>query len=218
MIRLVFAILLTCGICHALDVRFLAWDDDVAARQIVALSGSSGTEISGLHPLKRTEAVSMTPAEGELAFNTPDKLTDEGKAAEMKVALGDGIKRPLVILLPDPKAPTGLRGFALNDNTDAFAWGSYRIINATPKVLNLAMGKHRLRLPTGWKAVDVKGDDEESYPIWMATADNPQETLYTNVWPSGSDIRRLVFIVPGTDPRLGPLALKIIPEDRRALE
>lgn len=217
MTRFVSVFLLLCGVSQAINVRFLAWDDAVAAREIVAQSGSSGSEISNLHPLKRTETVRMTPVEGFLVLTTPDKPTEEGKAAEMKVALSESISRPLVVLLPDPKAPTGLRGFALNDNSDAFEWGAYRIINATPKVLNLALGKHRLRLPTGWKAVDVKGDGEASLPVWVSAADKPDEALYTNSWPSSTDVRRLVFIMPGTDPRLGPLAFKIIPEDRRNL-
>ncbi|MBB5353185.1 hypothetical protein HNR46_003439 [Haloferula luteola] len=218
MIRPLLLLLLVCGVSQAINVRFLAWDETVAAREIVAASGATGgKEITALHPLKRTDAVSMTAVDGKLILRTPDKTGPDDKPAEMAVPLPETVTRPLVVLLPDAKSPTGLRGFALNDSTQGFAWGTYRMINATPKELNLAFGKKRLRLPTGWKAVDVETSGEGSESVWMSTADNPNKALYTNVWSTSPEIRRLVFIVPGTDPRLGPLALKIIPEDRRNL-
>ncbi len=218
MLRLLLTLLFLSGTSHALTVRFLAWDDAVATRKVVAASvGSAGQEIRNLHPLKRSDPVSMTPVEGALILQTPDRASEGDKPAEMTVSLPSSIKQPLVILMPDPRAPTGLRGFALNDSPEGFAWGSYRMINATPKPLNLAFGKKRLRLPTGWKVVDIDTDGEGSQSIWMSTADQPDKPLYTNVWETSPHIRRLVFIVPGTDARLGPLGLKIIPEDRRTV-
>ncbi|MBB5353187.1 hypothetical protein HNR46_003441 [Haloferula luteola] len=216
MTRLLFALLFVGGVARALDVRFLAWDDQVAAREVVASSGKSGGKsIADLHPLKRTEAVSVTPVEGQLLLRTPDRTVEDDKPAEMSVALPEAFHRPLVILLPDPKSPTGLRGFALNDSPEGFTWGTFRMVNATPKPLNLIFGKKRLRLPTGWKPVDVDPDGETSLPVGLALSEDPSTPLYTSRWSASPDIRRLVFIMPGTDPRLGPLAMKIIPEDRR---
>ena len=45
--------------------------------------------------------------------------------------------------------------------------------------------------------------------------DQTDRAIYSAVWEYDSELRMLVFLVPGDDPRLGPVGMKMIPEDRR---
>jgi len=201
----------------AVDVRFLAWDEAIAARQVAVADGEKATEIKDLHPLQRTEAIRTTAAEGIVTVRALDKKSPEGKPLDVAVKISPSMAKPLILLLPDAKAPGGLRGFAIEDDSSSFPWGSFRILNATGKVLNMALGSERKQLPAGWQPVDMKPAGDKPVPVWVSTAESPKNPLYTSVWKPDADLRRLVIVVPGTDPRLGPLALKVIPEDRRTL-
>lgn len=201
----------------AVDVRFLAWDQDIAARQVAVADGEKQTEIKNLHPLQRTEAIGTTAAEGIVRVRSLDKKSPEGKPLELQVTVGGGMTKPLILLLPDAKAPTGLRGFAIEDDSGSFPWGSFRILNATGKPMAMGFGNQRKQLPAGWQPIDVKPADTKAAPVWFAAAGDPKTHLYSAVWKPDADIRRLVIVVPGTEARLGPLALKVIPEDRKSL-
>ena len=201
----------------AVDVRFLAWDQDIAARQVAVADGEKQTEIKNLHPLQRTEAIKTTAAEGIVSVRSLDKKSPEGKALELQVKIGGNMSTPLILLLPDSKAPTGLRGFAIEDDSTSFPWGSFRVLNATGKAMQMGFGAQRKQLPAGWQPVDVKPEGNKAAPVWFAAPGNPKTPLYSAVWKPDPDIRRLVIVVPGTEARLGPLALKVIPEDRKSL-
>ena len=45
--------------------------------------------------------------------------------------------------------------------------------------------------------------------------DQPEQPFYSAMWEHNTFQRMLVFLVPGEDARLGPVAIKAIPEDRR---
>ncbi|QJE98801.1 hypothetical protein [Luteolibacter luteus] len=198
----------------AVDVRFLAWDEAIAARQVAVADGEKVTDIKNLHPLQRTEAIGTTAAEGNIAVRALDKKSPEGKPLDLAVKIG-GMTKPLILLLPDAKAPTGLRGYAIEDDSSSFAWGSFRVLNATGKVLNMALGSERKQLPATWQPVDMKPGGDKPVSVVVLSPDAPKAPLYSGVWKPEPDVRRLVIVVPGTDVRLGPLALKVIPEDRR---
>lgn len=201
----------------ALEVRFLAWDEEIAVRKVAVMEGDKAHEIKGLHPLQRTDELGSKLVGGTLTVRALDRKSAEGKVLDLPVKVGTGMTHPLILLLPDQKAPTGLRGFAIEDDSASFPWGSFRILNATGKALSMGMGEERKQLPAGWQPVDLKPAGDKPLPVWFATAEAPKAPLYTGVWKPEGDIRRLVILVPGTEARLGPLALKVIPEDRRSL-
>jgi hypothetical protein len=89
----------------AVDVRFLAWDEAIAARQVAVADGEKTTEIKNLHPLQRTEAIGTTASEGIVTVRALDKKSPEGKPLDVAVKLGGSMTKPLIILLPDAKAP-----------------------------------------------------------------------------------------------------------------
>ncbi len=210
--------LLAASSLHALPFRFLAWDEDVAARKLAVVKGGDSALIEHLHPLQRTGAVDAAPGEGgQVVLRALDRKDDQGKEIDFPVKIGAGISRPLVLLLPDARAASGIRGFAIEDSDAAFPWGTFRILNATGKPLAIALGNERKTLPAGWVPVDLKPAGEKPVPVMVVSPAAPGQALYSSVWKPDANLRRLVIVVPGTDTRLGPLALKVIPEDRQDL-
>jgi hypothetical protein len=201
----------------AIEVRFLAWDDEVAAREIALIDGGREKCLKHLHPLQRTDGMSSKPVAGALTLRALDRKDVTGKPVIFTVKVDKLIDQPLVLLLPDPKTPSGLIGLAIDDSTAAFPWGTFRVLNATGKALGIGLGTQRKSLPAGWKPVDLLPAGDVPLPVILVTSSEPAQPLYTSVWKPDSDLRRLVIVIPGTEPRLGPLALKVIPEDRRAL-
>ena len=201
----------------ALEVRFLAWDEQVAARPIAVPGGQGESAIKGLHPLQRSEGLEVIPAAGAIMLRALDRQDAAGKPVDFAVKMPGDLTRPLVLLLPDSKAAGGLRGHAIEDDSDSFSWGTFRFINATGKSLEVTFGTTRKPLPPGWQPVDLRPGGESALPVSLSATESPKTPLYTGVWKPENEVRRLVFVVPGTEPRLGPLALKVILEDRRAL-
>jgi len=216
-----------CGLCSlvlafsgsllAVDVHFLAWDEAIAAREVAVAEGEKESKIENLHPLQRTGPISTSVPEGIVTVRALDKKGPDGKPLDLPVKVGTAMSKPLILLLPDAKSPTGLRGYAIEDDSASFPWGSFRMLNATGKVLNMGLGSERKQLPANWQHVDLRPSGNKPLPVWFATPEAPKDALYTSVWKPDPEMRRLVILLPGSDPRFGPLALKVIPEDRSSL-
>ncbi len=214
------AVAILCGLlatASAAEVRFLAWDEEIATRELAVLADAGTKPVARLHPLQRTDAIEVAPANGVIRLRALDRKIAGGKPLDFPVTLEAGMTHPLVLLLPDPKAPSGLRGLAIEDSATVFPWGTFRLLNATGKSLACAIGKDKRMLPAGWKPIDVPAAGDSPLPVWFALPVEPVKPLYTAVWKPDENLRRLVILAPGNDPRLGPLAVKVILEDRRGL-
>lgn len=199
---------------HAADVRILAWDDEVAARRLAWMQGEEAESISDLHSLKRSKAYAG-PAEGTpVLIRAVDRPAPEGRpAAELQCSVGADIRRPLLLLLPDPKAPSGLRGLVVEDDPTSFGWGTMRFFNTTGEGLVVQCDKTAVRVPAGWKPVDINpGGRPRNVGIRIALAKSMDVPAYSSVWDHRDDTRSLVFILRGGDARLGSLTLKAVPE------
>jgi hypothetical protein len=203
----------------AVPLRFLAWDDAIAARKIGLLNSGGLAELQNLHPQKRTAPADGTGSkESPLRLVALDRKDAEGTPAVLDIKLTADMKSPLVIILPDAKHATGLRTFVIEDNTASFSWGSLRFINATGKDLLVRQDKTVKSLPDKWAPVDLKpGGDARNMAMQIAAREDLNTILYSAVWEHNPDLRKLIFIIPGTDARTGPVEFKIIPEDRRAI-
>jgi hypothetical protein len=202
----------------ATSARVLAWDSEVAARKLALASGGTAAEIVHMHPEKRSPVIRLK-GEGPVMLRTLDKNNAEGKPLERACAIPEGMNRPLLVLMPDKEDPTGLRVVVFNDDPAGFAWGSYRFLNATPKELVVQLEKKAVKVPTGWKAVDLDlGGETRGVGARVALTESIEKPLYSAVWEYNPGIRILCFIVPSTDPRLGPVTMKAIPEDKRTVE
>lgn len=203
---------------HAIPIRVLAWDDVVAARKL-AISDSKGLVIIGdMHPSKRTKAYHVAAEEKPTFILALDKNDSDGKPAASAIIIPQGTKQPLLLVLPDAKAASGIRLLVLEDAVANFPWGAFRFINACGKPLAFSYDKKVVVLPVSWNPVVVNpGGGNRNLETQMFCMDQPKRPIYSAVWEQQQDVRTLIFVVPGEDPRLGPVAMKMISEDRRVL-
>lgn len=215
---ILIGILTTFNSLHATPIRFLSWDDPIAARKIRFVNGKGATEINDLHPQKRSKAINWTSGEVPPVLVALDRTSADGKPVTAPIKLTSDLKAPLVLILPDPAHPSGLRCFVIDDDSGSFGWGTFRFINATGKELLVRNDKVTKSLPNTWKAVDLNpGGASRNMGIQLAARDKLTAILYSAVWEYDPDVRKLIIVVPGADAQSGALDLKIIPEDRRSV-
>lgn len=203
---------------HALPIKFLAWDDSIVGRKIAFTTGMEAAEIQDLHPHKRSKTFTWTGGEAPPALVALDRSAPDGKPVTIPLKFAAGLKSPLVLILPDPQHPTGLRGFVIEDEAGSFAWGTLRFINATGQEILVRIDKEVKTLPQTWKPVDsIPGGAKRNIGIQMASRTDLNAVLYSSVWEHDPDVRKLIIVVPGTAADSGAVDLKIIPEDRRSV-
>ena len=211
-----FTTLLLCQALQALPLRVLAWDDAIAARKLAITDSKGLVTIEAMHPSKRTKIYHVTAGDKPIWIQALDKTDKDGKPAVSEIRIPPGTKLALLLLLPDAKATTGLRLLVLDDDAANFAWGSFRFINACGKKLAIVFEKKGTPLPASWTPVAVNpGGDNRNMEVELFFFEQPAVPVYTAVWEQQQDVRTLIFIVPGEDPRQGPVAMKMITEDRR---
>jgi len=217
---LLFGLIALHGTLLAAPLRFLAWDADVAARKVGVKNGKDVVELKGLHPGQRTKAIQAAgTAEAPLQLLALDRLSADGKPTAADIKVPGDMKSPLVLIIPDPKHPSGLRTFVVEDNPGNFKWGTVRLLNATGKVLMMKHDKEVVTLPAAWTPVDLNpGGAERNVGVQLALKDNPKALIYSAVWEHDPAVRKLVFIVPGADVTTGVVDFKVVPEDRRVAE
>jgi hypothetical protein len=172
-----------------------------------------------MHPSKRTRTLSFKP-EAPMVIRALDRPPGaDGKPIDRACPIPATVKFPLIVILPDPEHPTGIRLLVVDDNPAGFRWGAYRFLNASPKELVVQMEQKAIRVPTGWKPVDLDlGGETRGIGARIALSESIEKPLYSAVWEYDTDVRILCFLVPGTDPRLSPVDFKAIPENRRVHE
>jgi hypothetical protein len=199
----------------AIPIRVLAWDDQVASMRIAFVGASGNQEIQAMHPAKRTKTYEVAAGDDGLAIEVIGKKTGDGKPCREKLIIPDNSKRPLVLVLPDGKSVSGIRLHVIEDDESNFPWGSTRLVNATGRKLVFVAEKKAVEVPATWAPVMVDpGGSERNMEVRLFFRENREKSFYSAVWQYARDIRTLVFLVPGTDARLGPVAMKMIPENR----
>ena len=220
MIRLLFFLSLSfTSITIAAPPRVLAWDDDIAGRKLALVSSSDLVPITGMHPSKRTTSLRLKGV-APFAIRAMDKSpAADGKPIQIEIALPPTIKNPLILLMPDASHATGLRPLVIEDSPEGFHWGMYRFLNATPKELTVQLEQKAVRVPAGWKPVDIDlGGETRGFGVSIALTDALDKPLYSAVWEYDKNARTLCILVVGTDARNSPVGLKAIPEDKLSVE
>jgi hypothetical protein len=219
-VRLHAVIVITLMLCqslHAIPLRVLAWNDEIAGRKLAIIDAKSSVTIAAMHPSKRTKPYHVTAEDKPVVIQALDRTDKDGKPAASQILIPQGTKQPLLLLLPDEKAATGLRLYVIDDDTADFPWGGIRFINASGKKLAFVFEKKTVILPASWTPVSVNpGGVSRNMETQLFIFDQPAVPVYSAIWEQQQDVRMLIFIVPGEDPRLGPVAMKMISEDRRA--
>ena len=189
----------------------------MATRKLGLKSGETVVEVKDLHPLKRSKAINATGQAPMLV--ALDKKDAQGKPVAVEIKVPGDLKAPLVLIIPDPKHPTGVRPHVIDDNTANFKWGTVRVLNATGKVALMKVDTKVAELPSNWSPVDIDpGGAARNVSVQAALKDKPADVLYSAVWEHSPDIRELVIVVPGTNVRTGALDFKVIPENRKIAE
>ncbi|BCX48850.1 hypothetical protein HAHE_27580 [Haloferula helveola] len=198
--------------------RVLVWDDSVASRELALARGREQVELSNLHPSKRSEPIRLKGT-GPIFLRALDRNSEDEGPVQRECAISESLAHPLLLLMPDEKDATGIRVVVFEDDPSGFQWGSYRFLNATPKTLALRLEDRAEKIPGGWKPVDIRLTGEtRGIGVMIAPLENLKRPHYSAVWEHEPETRTLCFIVPGTDPRLGPIAIKAVPQSRKSFE
>ena len=213
------AILCPTGIVCAASVRFVPFNEEVAALKIAVKDAKKTITLKDLNPLKRSTAYPCTIGETPLQLVALDRKTLDGKPESVAISLTPNIKSPLVLILPDPQHPSGLRAIAIDDSTAVFSWGSIRFLNTTGNPLTIRYGTDLKPLPEGDKLVDIKPNGPaRRIGVQVSLEEKPDEILYSAVWEHDPQVRKLIFVLPGTNPQTKAVDLKVIPDDQRIKE
>lgn len=199
----------------AMPIRVLAWDDQVASMRIALVDAAGSREVESMHPSKRTKTYQVSSGEEGVSVEVIGKKRADGKPCREKLLIPEHSKRPLLLVLPDEKSESGIRLHVIEDDENGFPWGSTRFVNATGRKLVFAAEKKAVEIPSSWEPVMLNlGGAERNIEVRLFFRENREKSFYSAVWQYAKDIRTLVFLVPGEDPRLGPVAMKMIPENR----
>jgi|GEM_PF-1238446 len=218
-VRCALALVSATTLAHAAPLRALAWDEDIAARDLALVSGALSAKLQDLHPTKRTGPLPVKRSAAMFIRALDKPALPDNQPCQIACNVPESLTHPLIVLLPDDDHPTGLRILVVDDNPAGFKWGSHRFINTTPKPLLIRLENRVVNIPSGWKPVDVSLEGgTRGIPVLIALEEDSDKPLYSAVWEHNTDVRTLCFLVPGTDARESPVAFKSIPEDRLVLE
>jgi hypothetical protein len=215
---LLFALVFCCQL-HAIPIRVLAWDHEIAAMKLAIGDSKGSRPIEAMHPSRRTKAYQLVPGDKPLVIEALDRKGPDGKPCTSEIKIAEGIKQPLLVILPDAKAATGLRLFVLEDDALNFNWGSFRFINATSRSLVYSCEKKFVAIPPSWNPVQaMPGGEARNMEVKFYFLEDSSQPFSSSIWEHDPDERMLIFFVPTEDPRLGPIAMKMIPENRKLAE
>ena len=209
------AFVFTCLPAIGISLRILPWDDETAERKLSIAYGTTIVETGYLHPSARSQEIKLPEETANLRLEANDRKAEDGKPESVRINLPAGIKKPLLLILPDKKAKTGVRTLVIEDDQSAFRWGTIRLINVTPQPLVFRWEKKAKAVPAGWKPVNISPEGKSrNLEVFLYLKDDLKKHLYSAVWEHRTDMRQLVFMVPSTDTSLGPVEFKFVPEIR----
>lgn len=223
MSRIYKTLLVTClmaafgfsGSLRAASVRFLPLDEEIAARKLSFRGAKKAVKIKDLSAQKRSAPYSFASGKTSLELVVLDREGANGKPTTLAIALPPKIASPLILILSDPTAPTGLRAIAVEDSGAGFPWGSLRLVNTTGTPLSFSYGGEIKQVSETNAALDiVPGGVGHNMGVQLFRQEDPKAVLYSAVWEHDPNIRKLIFILSGADSQ--SLVLKIIPEDKRS--
>lgn len=215
-LAVLFSALFSCGPLHAISIRVLAWDGEIAAMRLAIGDSKGSNPIEAMHPSRRTRIYQVIAGEKPLVIESLDRKGPDGKPCTSEIKIAEGVKQPLLVILPDAKATTGIRLFVLEDDASNFAWGSFRFINATGRQLVYVCEKKIVAIPPSWNPVQAEpGGEARNMEVKFYFREDSSQPFSSSIWEHDPDERMLVFLVPGEDPRQGPVAMKMIPENRK---
>ncbi|MEO5913491.1 MAG: hypothetical protein ABIS50_04610 [Luteolibacter sp.] len=201
---------------QAIPIRVLAWDSEVAAMHLAIRDSKGVTVIESMHPSKRTAAYKIATGKTPLVVEALDLKGPDGKPITTEIKIPEGMKQPLLVIQPAEKPGDGIRIIVLEDDAKTFDWGSTRFINTTDKKLVFSYEKETVELPPSLEPVKVKpGGDARNMEVKFFSSDQLDRPFYSGIWEHDPELRTLIFLASVEDTGTGPVAMKMISEDRR---
>jgi hypothetical protein len=194
------------------SIRFLAWQKtDTRLTPTLTTAKGGNVKIEYLSAYDRTSPIKYRgPA--KLVFTSDGAIPDENNTRIIK--LNPTWKNILILVAKDKKHASGLSMTALNDSTDNFPWGSYRIINTTGRALKIKIDKKVVPIANDKKPKTIISNSKEGMINILAALKESKEPLFGCISPHSKNTRKLIILSPSRDKRLGPLAVRIIPEKK----
>ncbi|MGJ8644322.1 MAG: hypothetical protein ACSHX9_13010 [Luteolibacter sp.] len=207
---------LTAFTLQAASLHVLAWDQEIAGRELAIGSGAKSAPIVGMHHFARSQPIKISENAEGLNLLVMDRETEEGKPLAIALKIPAGVTTPLLLILPDKESPAGIKPLILDDSAAKFRWGTTRLVNVTGEVLVFRYEKKNLLVPAGWDPVTVSpGGQTRNIGVSIyLRKDLKQPPLYSSIWKHDEELRQLVFIVPSKDVERGFVDFKFITENR----
>jgi hypothetical protein len=201
---------------HAVDVRFVPVNGEIAARMMGVRDDKELLTLKGLDAMKRSSPLACAVEEQALQLVALDREDDKGNPASVPIAITPDLKAPLVLILPDAEHPTGLRTIAIEDSEDAFHWGCLLFINTSGGPLTLQIDKEKKTLPEDRTPVLIQpGGAMRNMGVQLYKEEAADDVLYSAVWEHDPDFRKMIVVVPPRNSKASAFDLVIIPQDRR---
>lgn len=212
--------LLTSLPLQALQLRVLAWDQKVAQRKLSIAFDNKSKAISGMHHFARSKPVTLPSSPENLRIKARDRQSKEGESLSLALKIPAGILNPLLLILPDENAPTGIKALVIEDSIKDFEWGTFRFINTTDEALVFQYEKESQVIPSDLKPVTVApGGETRNMGVSIRLENKPKPPhLYSAIWKHRQDLRQLVIIVPSKDNAPGTAEFKFIVENKAVVE
>ena len=185
---------------------------------MIGVRDSKGvTTLENLTSKKRSKTYTFEPGEAPLALVALDRERPNGSPSSVEIVLAANLKSPLVLILPDPEDPAGMRAIAMEDGVDGFPWGSLRFLNTTAEPLVIRCDKETKTIPAKSEALDLApGGEARNIGVQLLSEADSDVILYSAVWEHDPSLRKLVLITASPDPEVKEPVLEIIPQDKRA--
>lgn len=210
-----FALILLTSLTNAASLRILPWDKEISERELALAWGGKLTPMPALHPAARSEVIKLPAERGAVQLVAPDKVDEDGKPLGISLRIGEGMSQPLAILIKDEESPIGLKAVVIDDNKSSFNWGTIRVFNLTNRDLAIGMETKGIKVPKGWKPVDVKlGGKTRNFETFFFVKEDLKKPFYTAIWEYRDDMRKMVFLMPTEDKARGPVDVKFVNELR----
>jgi len=205
----------------AVPLRVIPWDHGIASRKLAVGWGEKNiTAIEGMHPSARSSPVKLPSKVDQLRLVDLEKIGDDGKPLALPFTVPATVKQALVLLVPDPESPLGLRTLVTEDDPASFRWGSFRFLNATGKKLVFTCDKKTVPLAATLAPRSFSpGRGSNHMVVKLFLGEYPDKPLYSSIWEHKDTLRQFVIIVPHKGlAKDGPVDFKFIAQDSRDLE
>lgn len=215
--RALLLLLLLSSPVLAIQLRVLPWDHELAERKLALAFGGKTVAIEGMHPSARSPALTIPPGAENLRLVDLEATGQDGGLLSHPLLLDHTLRTTLIVLVPSPKSPMGLRPFAMNDDPNVFRWGSFRFLNATGKKLVFVCEKKPVALGTNLVPQSfAPGGQSRNLPVKLYLHSVPEKPFYSSIWEYKDTLRQLVIVVPKQGATgEGLVDFKFVIEDRR---